>query len=142
MWDKLTNAQKVLTFIGSAVITTGTLYGAFSVFRDRSDKLKEAVTHKEVIEMFGEVKNNMDVMNDSLSFIIKKQKESNMKINENFVTIKNELIKQKREDKSITESQKLDDILRLVEGISVDVKMKDKEQIPLRIKIEKNDKNK
>lgn len=135
MWDKLSNIQKLLgvTISGFAIIST--LYAAHVFLEKRDMKLESAVTHKEVVEMFNEVNSNVDQLNDQMEIL----KSDNQTISTNQVIIgqkiddlkgsikfvSNEVVSHIRKDTGIPAEDKINDILRLVQGLSEDVKKND-----------------
>lgn len=119
-------------------------YGIVVAVQKKNDKIENAVTQKQLIEVVTEFNGKLAAVSAQLETTIKNQEVSNqntLMINDNFATIKEEFSAHIRKSKDIPPDQRLDDILSVVNGIKTDL-----EQLTVwpntKIKIEKKDDSK
>jgi hypothetical protein len=127
------------------------VYGIVVSVQKKNDKIENAVTQKQLIEVVTEfntrladVTNQLEETNKSLVVTISNQEITNkntQQVNDNFVTIKEEFAAHIRKSKDIPPDQRLDDILSVVQGIHADLQQL-KVWPDVKINIEKNDKKK
>lgn len=123
-------------------------YGIVVSVQKKNDKIENAVTQKQLIEVVTEfntrladVTNQLEETNKSLVATISNQEITNQntqQVNDNFVTIKEEFAAHIRKSKDIPPDQRLDDILSVVQGIHADLQQL-KVWPDVKIKIDKTD---
>ena len=134
--------SKVKEYAGTITAIAGALgimYGVVTFLHNREEKITNAVTKQEVEQIVSQVSLKTDSVSAQNIYIMNQQAMSDYKIDilsKNVLTVRDELVRQIRMDKSITEAQKIDDILRIVEGIKADL-VNQEDSLQPKIKVRK-----
>jgi len=131
-WNSISFVQKGITLIIGISSVCGIFYTVFSFFHNRENKISNAMSHKEVMELFDVIDKRVEAVQDSFHLVLDNQKDFQLQINalnynfgtvdNNFKTVKTEMISHIRESHDILPDQKLDDIMRILIGIDATIK--------------------
>jgi hypothetical protein len=103
----------------------GVMYGVVTYFHNREERINDAASKQEVMEIIAPLSHKIDSLNANSKFIIQHQEQLAAKIdaiNRNTLILKDEFIRHIKKDTNIPEQQKIDDILRLLQNMTEDLK--------------------
>ena len=133
-WNSISFIQKGLTLVIGISSVCGIVYAVFSFFHSRENKISSAMSHKEVIELFDAIDKRVGAVQDSFHLVLDNQADFQLQVNalnynfgivdRNFRTIKTEMVGHIRKSQDTSPDQRLDDILRILNGIDATIKEK------------------
>lgn len=117
MLDKIKGWLSIFTGIAG---TIGILYGVFTYLDTRGHRIADSVTEKEMLEIVDKIHADIRDLNTSYEYLIDATTKINERLDqvfENTDVLKREMIKHIRKE-PFPEAEKIEDILRLLEGMS------------------------
>jgi|GEM_PF-5512384 hypothetical protein len=110
-----------VTAIAGAIVI---FIGVHNWIERKNEKIESAVTKEEIEFMLSDIKHDIDSIKQQNYYIMGQQSLAIYRIdqlNSGFAGLRSEMVRHIRRDNSMTEAQKIDDILRLVKLMNEDM---------------------
>ena len=137
--------QKGLSLFAQIAGAIGIIYGAATWMHNRENRINNAVTQKEMLEIVSDIKTEITTIKTTSDNTFQKQEQMTGKLdnlNNNIGVLKDELISHIKKEPDIPNQQKIDDILRIVKLMSEQPRKEQPDTIDFQIGIKKiNKKN-
>lgn len=135
--------QKGLSLFAQIAGAIGIIYGAATWMHNRENRINNAVTQKEMLEIVSEIKSDMTKIKTASDNTYYKTDQLANKVdnlNANVGVLKDELIIHIKKEPDIPNQQKIDDILRIVKSMSEQPPRKQTDTMEFKIGIKKIEK--